>query len=161
MIILSIVSCSTNPWAQRNLKLAFDKNQGTAFLLCSFLKPRSLPASREGGKRQLFPTEAEWTQMGGLYPSVRISKQIFTLRDRHVHKLRGPSQFPHYEIKCPLWSGLLPCLKYEPLFADSTCVKGSWICGTDKRRLWWKIRSFNASDSLEFFFEVEVWKQTW
>lgn len=42
------------------------------------------------------------------------------------------------------------------LFADSTCVRESWICGTDKRRLWWKIRSFNALDSLEFFFEVKV-----
>lgn len=125
-ITLSILSCSTNPWALRNLKPTFDKNQGTAFLLYSFFKPCSeSPASREGGMRQLFPTEAEWTQMGRLYLSIWISKQIFTRRDRHAHKVPGLIWFSHYEIKMPSVKWFVTFLKICAFLLTAPVYRGA------------------------------------
>lgn len=49
----------------------------------------------------------------GCYPRVRISKEIFTLRDRRVHRLPRPSQLARSESKPSLRDGLLLLLKSE------------------------------------------------
>lgn len=85
----------------------------------------------------------------GRYPRVRISKEIFTLRDRRVHRLPGPSQFARSETKPSLRDGLLPLLKSESgraRFVPPITVEN---------------KKFIAVDSLEFSFEVCVCEQTW
>lgn len=49
----------------------------------------------------------------GCYPHVRISKEIFTLREGRVHRLPRPSQFARCETKPSLRDGLLPLPKSE------------------------------------------------